>query len=259
MSSGRTPLPATSSAGVDAVGRERANPLDEALAVGDGLGAQRAQVVVVGRTGGADHARAARHGELDRGAADASGGAVDEQRAAAPDAELVERARGRLDGGRQRGGAGEVERRRDRRVVGQHRQLGLGRPLGGEAEHAIADGHVRNALAELVDDARRLVAHGLRELRIHQALALLPVARVDAGRAHRDPDLAGTRMRIGEIHDLEDLRAPELAETDCLHRSLRSGCFVAGGLTQAPDSDVAAWEATLTRVIMGLWMIEEGM
>ena len=54
---------------------------------------------MVCRTGGADHARAAHHGELNRGAADASGGAVDEQRAAAPDAELVKRARGRLDGG----------------------------------------------------------------------------------------------------------------------------------------------------------------
>ena len=217
MSSGRTPLPATSSAASTPSGASaRTRPI-EALAVGDGLGAQRAQVVVVGGTGGADHARAAHHGELNRGAADASGGAVDEQRAAAPDAELVKRPRGRLDGGRQRGSAGEVERRRDRRIPGQHRQLGLGRPLGGEAEHAIADGHVRNALAELVDDARRLVAHGLRELPIHQALALLPVARVDAGRAHRDPDLAGTRMRIGEIHDLEDLRAPEPAETDCLH------------------------------------------
>src|SRR5215472_15036868 len=108
------------------------------------------------------------------------------------------------------------------RVVGQHRQLGLGRPLDGEAEHAIADGHIRNALAELVDDAHRLVAQGLRELPIHQALALLPVARVDAGRAHRNPDLAGTRVRIGEIHDLEDLRAPELVEPGCLHHSLRS-------------------------------------
>ena len=112
------------------------------------------------------------------------------------DAQLVERARGRLDGGGERGGAGEVERRRDRRVEGQHRQLGLGRRLGGEAEHAIADGHVRDALAELVDDARRLVAQGLRELRIHQTLALLPVTRVDAGRTHRDPDLARTWMRI---------------------------------------------------------------
>jgi hypothetical protein len=61
------------------------------------------------------------------------------------------------------------------------------------------------------------VAEGLRELLVHQALALLPVAGVEAGRAHRDPDLAGPRMRIGQIHDLEDLRAAEPAEADCLH------------------------------------------
>ncbi len=227
---GEHPAPGDVEREVDAAGRERANLLDEALAVGDGLGPQRAQVLVVRRAGGADHARAARHGELDRGAANAAGGAADEQRAAAPGAELVKGARGRLDGGRQRGGAGEVERRRDRRVVGQHRQLGLRPLLGGEAEHAVADGHVRDARAELVDDARRLVAHGLREFLIHQAPALLPVARVDAGRAHRDPDLAGTRMRIGQVHDLEDLRAAELAETDCLHHSLRSRLRVSRSL-----------------------------
>ena len=62
--------------------------------------------------------------------------------------------------------------------MGQHRQLGLGRALGRQAEHPIAGGHVRNALAELVDDTRRLVAHGLRELPIHQALALL-LGRLD--------------------------------------------------------------------------------
>src|SRR6185312_3822925 len=166
----------------------------------------------------------------------------------------VQCAGGRLDGGRQRGRASEGERRRDRRVERQHRQLGLGRPLGGQAEHAIADRHVRHALAELVDDARRLVAHGLRELRIHQALALLPVARVDAGRAYRDPDLARTRMRIGEIHDLEDLRAPEPAETDCLHHSLRSrlsgGAYdslpVPGNLAVTGDSGASGW-STYTR------------
>jgi hypothetical protein len=136
-------------------------------------------------TGGADHARAAHPGELDRGAADTSRGAVDKQRAAAPDAELVKRARGRLDGGRQRGS-------------------------------------VPNALAELVDNTRRLMAHGLRQLPIHQALALLSVARVHTGRAHRNPNLATTRMRIGEIHDLENLRAPEPAKTDCPHHRLRS-------------------------------------
>src|ERR1700678_952949 len=106
---GQDAAPGDVERGVDAVRRERADPLDEALAVGDGLGPQRAKVLVVGRTGGADHARTAHHGELNRGAADASGGAVDEQRAAAPDAELVKRAPGRLDGGRQRGSFGEVK------------------------------------------------------------------------------------------------------------------------------------------------------
>ena len=64
--------------------------------------------------------------------------------------------------------------------------------------------------AELVDDARRLVPHGLRELRIHQALALPPVARVHAAARTAIQDLAGTRMRIGQIHDLEDLRCNRL-------------------------------------------------
>jgi hypothetical protein len=48
---------------------DRANPLDKYRAVGDGLGAERAQIVVVGRTGGAI-TRATHHGQLNRGAAD---------------------------------------------------------------------------------------------------------------------------------------------------------------------------------------------
>src|SRR6185312_1405510 len=107
------------------------------------------------------------------------------------------------------------------------------------AEHAIAGGHVRDALAELIDDARRLVAQSLRELPIHQAPALLPVARVDAGRAHRNPDLAGTRMRIGEIHDLQDLRPPEPAEEGCLHHSLRSGSRVSRWLRVGQSASLA--------------------
>lgn len=46
--------------------------------------------------------------------------------------------------------------------MGQDRELGLGSRLGGEAEHAFTNGHVANALAELVDDARGLVTHSLR-------------------------------------------------------------------------------------------------
>jgi hypothetical protein len=98
--------------------------LAKALAVSDGLSAQRAQIVVVDRTCGADHARATRHGELDGGAADPAGGAVDEQRAPGPGAERVQGGRGRLDGDGQSGGLGEAKRRRDRRVVGEQRQLG---------------------------------------------------------------------------------------------------------------------------------------
>jgi hypothetical protein len=207
---------------VDAVGRKRANPLDEALAVGDGLGAQRAQVIMVGGTGGADHARAARHGELDGGAADPTGGAVDEQRAPGPDAERVQAARGRLDGDGQPSGLGEAKRWRDRRVVGEQRQLGRARAVVGEAEHSIADGDVRHALTDLVGDARHLATRRLRELPAHQALAQLPVGRIDAGRAYSDPDLARPHVRIRKIHDLEDLWAPELAEAGCLHHSLRS-------------------------------------
>jgi len=80
------------------------------------------------------------------------------------------------------------------------------------------------------------MAHGLRELPIHQALALLPVARVDTGRAHRDPDLAGLRMRIGEIDDLEDLRAPNwLKRTAFMIRSDDdSGCLVCSAHDSLP-------------------------
>lgn len=83
--------------GADAAGTEGADPLGHAFAVGDGLGAQQAQVVLVGGTGGADRTRAARDGELDGRAADPDGGAVDEQRAPAGDAEMVKREGGCLD------------------------------------------------------------------------------------------------------------------------------------------------------------------
>jgi hypothetical protein len=59
-----------------------------------------------------------------------------------------------------------------------------------------------SARTDLVDDACRLVAQGLRQFLVHQALALLPVARVDPGRAHRDPD-------IGHLCAAIDLPEPE--------------------------------------------------
>src|SRR3984957_20217258 len=94
---------------VDAAGGQGADPLDHAFAVRHGLRAQQAEVVLVGSTGGADHARAARGGELDGRAADPAGGAVDEQRASAFYPQLVDRARGRLECDRESGGIDEPE------------------------------------------------------------------------------------------------------------------------------------------------------
>ena len=87
------------------------------------------------------------------------------------------------------GSFGEIEQRWDGRVEGQHSKLGLGGTFSGETEDSTADRDIPHARAELVDDARRLVTQGLREPAIHQALALLHVTRVDAGRAHRNPNL----------------------------------------------------------------------
>src|SRR3954470_13666578 len=87
---------------VDAVRRERADALRHAVAVGRRLSAERAQELVVALARGSDHARAARHRELDGDRADAAGGAVDHDRlAGAEAAEHVEDARARLGRHRQ--------------------------------------------------------------------------------------------------------------------------------------------------------------
>src|SRR4051812_44886355 len=220
---------------VDTIGDERSYPTDEALPVCHGLGAERAQVVLAARTGRADHAYATRNCELDCGAADAARRAVDEQRTATLDAHLVERTRGCLDGGRQRGGGSEVERGWNRCVVRQHRQFGLRRAVGADAEHPSANCDVRDPRAQLVDNPSRFVAQSLRELGIHQALALLPVAQADASGAHRNPHLVGTWMRLGEIDDLQDFRAPELAEASGLHHSYRSQGLADAVPVRLPD------------------------
>jgi hypothetical protein len=121
--------------------------------------------------------RAPRHCELNGGAADSAGGAVDEQRAPGPDAERVQGARGRLEGDGQACGLGTMP------VTSRPIVCGSSAPI-------------------------RPCALSSRS--------------IDAGRVRRDPDLAGPGLRIRKIHDLKDLRDPELAEADCLHHSLRS-------------------------------------
>ena len=91
--------------------------------------------------------------------------------------------------------------------MGEHRQFGLSRAIQAEAEHAIAKRHVADTGAELVDDPGCLVAQRLRELLIHQSLALFqslaftPAARIlswpgwDAASRLGDPAPRGRQMR----------------------------------------------------------------
>jgi hypothetical protein len=219
MSWGRTPVAGGVEGGVDPGGREGADSVGHPVAVADRLGAEQADAVMVGGAGGADDARAAGNGELDRCAADPAGGSVDEQRGPAGHAELVKGAGCGLHRDREPGGIDEPERRRDDRAVGQQGQLGRARVVVGDAENAVPDGDVGHPFPYLVDHARDVAAGRLRELRAerHRARTQFPVGPADAGRADRDPDLAGTGMRVGQVYDPQDLGASVLVELCCFH------------------------------------------
>ena len=185
---------------------------------------------MVGGTGGADHARAAGDGELNGGAADPACGAVDEQSDSTTDAELVQAARGRFERDGEAGGIDETEGQRDRRPIGQQRQFGRSGAIVGDTEYPVADSDICNTLSDLIDDARHVATRRLRQPRAEaqQTAAQLAIGRIDAGRVHDDPDLSGTGMRVGKIHDLEDLGTSESAELRCFHEllpgaSLRNG------------------------------------
>ena len=43
------------------------------------------------------------------------------------------------------------------------------------------------------------------------------VDRIDAGRAHAHDDVAGSRLRIGDVFELEDVGSAELMNANGLH------------------------------------------
>ncbi len=135
---------------------------------------------------------------------------------------MVEAARGRFERDGEAGGVNESERPRDRRPIGQQRQFGRSRAIVGDTEYPVADRDICNAFSDLVDDARHVATRRLRQPRAEaqQAAAQLAIGRIDAGRVHDDPDLSGTGMRVGKIHDLEDLGTSEPAELRCFHELL---------------------------------------
>src|SRR5262249_14985995 len=115
------------------------------------VGAVRAadRELLVARRGG-DDARAERLADLDRGDADAAGGAEDQQRLAGDQlAAIAQRVIGCGIGEAERGGGVEVHAARQRQ---QPPCLGLHflreRAVGGDRHHAVADRHVRHAVAD---------------------------------------------------------------------------------------------------------------
>ena len=71
-----------------------------------------------------------------------------------------------------------------------------------------------HALADLVDHPGDVATCCLRELCTEACRtcprAELGVCCADSGRVHNDPDLTGTWMRIGKIHDFQDPRGPQI-------------------------------------------------
>jgi hypothetical protein len=216
--------------GVDAIGREGPDSSGHAFAISHGLCAKETKVAVVGGTSGADHARAAGHGELNGGAADSTRSAVDEQSDSKTDAELVQTARGCFECDGEAGSIDETEGQWDGRPIGQQRQFGRSGAIVGDTEYPVADCDICNTLSDLIDDARHVATRRLwqRRAEAQQTAAQLAICLIDAGRMHNDPNLSGTRIRIGKIHNLEDIGTSEPTELRCFHEllpgaSLRNG------------------------------------
>src|SRR5699024_1841881 len=115
----------------DAVGGELPHALDQALAVGDRLGTDVLQLLVVLGRGGADHARAGLPCQLGGGEAHAAGGGVDQQRVVLAQLQGLQAAQGRQSRERQaRGGVGvHAVRDRRHRGGGQRHVFGEGAAL----------------------------------------------------------------------------------------------------------------------------------
>src|SRR5699024_2925453 len=133
--------------------------LDQALAVGDRLGTDVLQLLVVLGRGGADHARAGLPSQLGGGEAHPAGGGVDQQRVVPAQLRAPQAAQGRQSRGRQaRGGVG-VHPVRDRRDGGGGQRHVFGD--GGALDHVLASvggdsvtgADLRDVETDLVDHA----------------------------------------------------------------------------------------------------------
>lgn len=200
------------------------HPLDPALAVRRGVGAQAAQVVLVRGPGRTDHLDAAVAGDLQHRGAHSPGRAAGEQRLSRPDTGLADEAQRGLHDGRVSRGLFE------RQLLGhagprrQHGELGVG--VDSFAEHAVSDLDPFDSLADLVHHPRGVKADPRGQFgRMgpqHLPLADPPVDGVHTGSAHGDTYPPGTRMRILGIDEVQHVRAAELGKAHFFHAADRS-------------------------------------
>jgi hypothetical protein len=180
-----------------------------------------AERVVLGGRGRAPDLGAAVLGDLGRGDADAARrgvdegllarlqGAVAEQRG--PRRRVVDRDRGALL-------EGEAVGERDRVLGAGDDLLGVAAELAG-GDHAVADRGHRDALADLRDDARDLVAdHARRRGRVGvQALTRHDLGEVQARRPDLDADLARADDGVGALLDGQHVRGSMPGDDDRPH------------------------------------------
>ena len=205
-----------------------------------GGGAERADQVVVAGGGGADHLGAQGGGDLDRHLADSARGGVDQHPVARghlqrlgqglPRGQPGERDAGSLLEGQPGGLAG------DGALGGGHQ---LGRRAVGDVVAAYVAPHLVALLhagddggADLLDDAGDVPPGGDREVvgvaLLQEALADLPVDRVDAGGPHPDQHDVGSDDRVGTLTHRQHLGSAVALEHRCTHCCSSWGRAVCG-------------------------------
>jgi hypothetical protein len=207
--------------GVDPVGRGEADAPLHAVVVGDRLDAELPERAVVLLGCRADHVGAGSAGELGGEHPDPAGGTGDHD--GLP--------RLRVDGvhGRDGRGADDVERTGDVPVetrglrhdaVGRDRDVvSLGGALVRHPDHVVADAPAGDARADRDDLSGEVAALAERRLPAESALADRDLAGIDAGRAHRDHDLARAGLALRHLLERQDAAVTESGDADCVHVS----------------------------------------
>ena len=199
--------------------------LDRAAAVVDRLvGPQLGEEPVLGRTGRADHGRAARLRDLHGEMAHATCGSQHEHALSGlnvgclhqrlPRRQSGERERGGLDVGQPLGYAGKLAR-------GRSHVLRVRGCFTGEARHSedpVPHRESRDAEAQSLHRAGDVPADGERRLAEEAAAqAHLPVHGVDTGGGHAHEHLRRRRLRLRSVDELEHLRPAERLLGDRAH------------------------------------------